>query len=549
MGKSKQKERYFNGIRPTLFIASLLLVVPHLLLGEEDKATGAKVESQISESERISILEEELEKLKHNQAAKKYESAQGMAPSASSVYHTKEGVSLGGYGELVATDYKSPYRIDEADLRRLIIYTGYRFNDWILFNSEIEYEHSGFERHEDVVTAVDFINRQTTQDTVLGGGVEAEFAYLDFAPLDPFHIKVGLNLMPIGIINRMHEPTVFHSVNRPYTEKLIIPSTWRELGIISRGEVLDKRVVFNIGIVNGLNATHFNRDSWIGEDGSYRGSEASLHGLAGILNLELFPLAGVNLGASYYQGEAGQGQITKIKDTDRFILPAAPALGVFDAEATQAIYDVWNSRNNLAPITVHMSELHAQWAFQGVYLKGLLATGWMNERDTRAVNRFTGENVASVVEGGYLEIGYDIMKLFKRSEKLIVFVRNEYANTQKETARRYAGGREDMLDLFCSQSGGVCRTTDMMPSGNLSLGYVASEDTYKELYGVKGVPDRIDDRRIVTVGITYQPVENVSLKVDYEHHNSKTNYFKDGRFLNPYNNKIDQLNVAVGFTY
>ena len=48
----------------------------------------------------------------------------------------------------------------KLDYLRFVLYVGYKFNDWIVFNSEIEYEHA------------------TTDDGK--GEVAVEFAYLDF---------------------------------------------------------------------------------------------------------------------------------------------------------------------------------------------------------------------------------------------------------------------------------------------------------------------------------------------------------------------------------
>ena len=44
-------------------------------------------------------------------------------------------------------------------------------------------------------------------------------------------LRAGLILVPMGIINRYHEPPVFFSVDRPSFDQSVIPSTWRELGV------------------------------------------------------------------------------------------------------------------------------------------------------------------------------------------------------------------------------------------------------------------------------------------------------------------------------
>ena len=73
----------------------------------------------------------------------------------------------------------------------------------------------------------------------------------------------------------------------------------------------------------------------------------------------------------------------------------------------------------------------------------------------------------------------------------------------------------------------MARTTSQLTNTNRALGIVANSETAKELYGVRGVPDRSQDRRIYTVGMAFFPHENVTLKLDYEMHHSKSDYHKD----------------------
>ena len=78
---------------------------------------------------------------------------------------------------------------------------------------------------------------------------------------------------------------------------------------------------------------------------------------------------------------------------------------------------------------------------------------------------------------------------------------------------------------------------------------MAASDSGKELYGVRGVPDRTQDRRIYTMGMAFYPHENITLKLDYAMQFSKSDYHKDIEQLNPSNNKIDQVNFGLGFIF
>ena len=58
-----------------------------------------------------------------------------------------------------------------------------------------------------------------------------EQGYIELMPAPAFRVRAGLLLLPLGIMNRRHEPVTFPTVDRPLTDQLIIPTTWRELGV------------------------------------------------------------------------------------------------------------------------------------------------------------------------------------------------------------------------------------------------------------------------------------------------------------------------------
>ncbi|TXL13068.1 hypothetical protein BMR05_13170, partial [Methylococcaceae bacterium HT4] len=72
---------------------------------------------------------------------------------------------------------------DNADLERLVLYFGYKFNDSIILNSEIEFEHSS---------------------TPKSGSVSVEMMALVFL-IDPlFNVRAGLMLAPMSFVNLIH---------------------------------------------------------------------------------------------------------------------------------------------------------------------------------------------------------------------------------------------------------------------------------------------------------------------------------------------------------
>ena len=151
----------------------------------DDPPSNAEVE------QKVNVLARELDRLKRAVAVpedKELKSVYGMGPAASKVYLRDRGLSLGGYGEAnfsaIVSDKEG--RDNIADALRAVIYLGYKFNDWIVLNSEYEFEHG---------------------TTGSGGSASVEFMTLDFLLHDAVNVKVGLLLTPMGFINEIHEPT------------------------------------------------------------------------------------------------------------------------------------------------------------------------------------------------------------------------------------------------------------------------------------------------------------------------------------------------------
>ncbi len=168
---------------------------------------------------QIDILTRQIEELKvgGEEPTAGESGAYGLGAAASKVYRSEGGVSIGGYGEMVYENYAdrddgvASGKTDQLDFLRAILYAGYKFNDRVVFNSEIEVEHA------------------TTGGGV--GEVSLEFGYLDFMLRPSFNVRAGMVLLPIGLLNELHEPTAFLGAKRPDVERTIIPSTWRENGV------------------------------------------------------------------------------------------------------------------------------------------------------------------------------------------------------------------------------------------------------------------------------------------------------------------------------
>ncbi|RMD91880.1 MAG: hypothetical protein D6813_06905 [Calditrichaeota bacterium] len=342
---------------------------------------------------RIEILTEELEKVKLGEVAEvKYESRYGMGPAASRVYHlTKPGVSIAGYGEVVFQNFSDEKdngepsgKINQVDFLRNIIYVGYRFNDWLLFNSEIEIEHAFLEAEEEAP-----------------GEVAIEFGYVE-ASLNPYlSFRAGMLLVPVGILNELHEPPTFHSVLRPEPERRIIPTTWRANGFGLVGST-PAGIGYKLYLIESLKAEEFSSNGI--RSGRQGGGKAVAEDFAITGRLNYTGIAGLDVGASFFTGNTGQ--------------------------------DLKDDNGNEIDARVSLFALHFTFARQGLELRGLYAHSTIS--DVAQLNRALGltgnQSIGESQNGFYVTAAYDVMPLLVKGTQhyLAPFIQFEKFNTQDD---------------------------------------------------------------------------------------------------------------------
>ncbi len=404
------KESASNGIWFSLFIAfmALFLTFPCLNVIAQDvsqeeriKELEKKIQSltdevqslrtegipddKVKEIERkLDVLAEEIENIKSAAVVEEptYEMIYGQGPAASKVYLVDKGVSIGGYGEATAEFIENQNNI--ADLLRAIIYVGYKYNDRIVFNSEIEFEHG--------LTSANADGRE--------GVVEIEFANLNFLIKDYFNLRAGLNLVPVGIINEVHEPTTFFGVLRPDVDRFIIPTTWRDLGVGVFGQIIPG-LNYRAYVLNGLDSRGFTASQGI-RGGRQSGNRARINDVAFATRAEYNGIPGLVLGGSFYIGNSGQNESV-------------------DGEKIGGLVQIY--------------EADAQFQWRGLEARGVFA--WIDISDAGLINQnngFTGnQSVGSELYGFYLEAGYNVLSLVDLGpylEYFSPFVRYEKYNTQ-----------------------------------------------------------------------------------------------------------------------
>lgn len=341
---------------------------------------------------RLDLLAAELEKVRSATVQEEpgLVSHGGLAPAASKVYGVTRGVSLGGYGEAVYENYaarredgRPSGRTDQFDFLRQILYVGYKFNDTILFNSELEFEHAS---------------------TGKGGEVSVEFAYVEAAPSPRLGLRAGMLLVPMGFLNELHEPPIFHGARRPEVEQAIVPSTWRENGAGLFGEA--GPLAWRAYVVSSLSSAGFTAGGLRG--GRQSGARSKAEDLAFTARVDLTAVPGLLVGASAFTGETGQGVMVEGREIGG---------------------------------RVTLVEGHAQYELRGLRLRALAARSTvsdvplMNQALQLTGNRSVGERQT----GWYAEAAYDLMTLRPAGGwALSPFVRYEKLDTQDKVPAAFA---------------------------------------------------------------------------------------------------------------
>jgi len=372
--------------RNLLLFALVLSIFPVTALNAQQAARQDTLKELMR---RIDILTEELEKSKLGEVAEpKYESRLGMGPAASRVYQlTHPGVSIAGYGEVVynnfstETDAGSPSgATDQIDYLRHIIYVGFRFNDWLLFNSEIEFEHGKAGEGQP-------------------GAVSMEFGYVEAQLHSAVNLRAGMVLVPVGIVNELHEPPTFHGALRPQTERNIIPTTWRTNGFGLVGET-QNGIGYKLYVIESLNAANFSSSGIRG--GRQNGAQAIAEDLAVSGRVTYTGVPGLEIGGSFFVGNTAQ----TLTDTTGSELDAG--LSLFS--------------------------VHAIFARHGLELRGLFAQSSLGDvEQLNGVLGFAGaSSIGDEQRGYYVTVAYDVLPLLSpnTSHYLAPFVQYEELNTQ-----------------------------------------------------------------------------------------------------------------------
>ncbi len=296
----------------------------------------------------------------------------GLGRAASGIFYSDKPISFSGYAEVAnvfnggqARDLSSEdLELFFNQLYRITPFIGVRINKSIFLTAEFGFEH-------------------------LEGNGESEThffpeIYMDFIMKKWMSFRVGLLPLNIGYINNNEEPLLFLSVNRPETERIILPTEWIEAGLTVYGDLFNK---FNyaLGLTNGILAKDFRSATWI--RGGAEGQLESFNKLAINAQVNYLPVNNVTLSFSSYYNESGRDETVIIDGT---------------------------SKKVSAPVIVLSG--YARWDYKAFSLIGMGTYGSLGQ--TAEVFELTkdeqgvGQVIGKEAYGFYVEPSVDILRVF-----------------------------------------------------------------------------------------------------------------------------------------
>jgi len=349
--------------------------------------------ANISFADEIKDLQDQIQELQENQQALIDETSNlktgfstvdtsfshnGMGAAASKVYTSNSALSIGGYGDMYV---KMPDNGDaKADVYHFVPYIGYKFSDNIILNTELEFEHGG--SNAEAAEAGD-------ADAAEGYAI-VEFMYLDFLINKSFNIQLGKTLVPMGLINLRHEPTLFNSVQKPLTEKYIIPGTWAATGVNTYGSFEEFGISYNAGITQAL---ELNNDASSTHEQIRAGrpsptGKTDITSIAFVGRLDYTGVNGLLAGASFYYGDA-------------------------------FIYDI-----------------HATYEISGFRAKALYAATSINNAENIA-NANTTQSSIDSSNGYYINLEYDALASFATAQKVPFFLQYDHVSPSASVTNKF----------------------------------------------------------------------------------------------------------------
>jgi len=271
---------------------------------------------------------------------------------------------------------------DRLEVHRLVLMAEAQLAEQWRFVTEIEFEHAFVQNNQ--------------------GAVEVEQAYLDYRYAENHGARAGMMLVPISIGNLYHEPTVFHGVERPEFDRIIIPTTWFEGGAQVYGRVvenLDYTISVHAGLAGSDSTTQGTPAQGV-RSWRQKGFKSAADDLMYVGRLDWRPLSGLWLAGSYLYGQVSQD--------DQLAVPNA---------------------------SVQLYTLEARYANAGWDLGLSLGQGRISNADefAQVAGGSSPGAVPEVFTGISGTVAYDVLRLVAdTSHQLSLFGRYEWLQNQDE---------------------------------------------------------------------------------------------------------------------
>lgn len=302
---------------------------------------------------------------------------------------TKNRVSMGMYAEI---DYNQQFgdtvrHPGKLDVHRLVLLFAYKFTNRATFVTEIEVEHVS--------------------------EIYIEQAFLNVKVNDKLNVKGGLLLVPMGIINEYHEPTIRNGVERPNVDKYIVPTTWREIGLGISGNFNNASIAYQLYMVNGF-LGYNGEGKFRGVDGYRKGRQKGAESVISSPNLsakiDYYGIPGLKMGLAGYFGKSQTTAYANINPSDSYLMESADS----------------------TVVNIAMVGLDARYRYKSLTARGQFI--YSSNGNTGAYNAFNNKDLGAALLGFYFEAGYDFWPLIANNTKhqLTVFGRFEKYNTQEK---------------------------------------------------------------------------------------------------------------------
>jgi hypothetical protein len=200
-------------------------------------------------------------------------------------------------------------------------------------------------------------------------------------------------------VNESHLPINFNGVERPLVEQMVIPTTWREIGVGYYSQLSGTPLSYSVAVVNGLNNGGFEHGSGF-EGGRQEGQNASANNIA------------VTASTQYYTGNW------------KFQLSGYYG-GTTPLSAKAA--DSMHLKGGLFGTPLLLTEADVQYSNKGVSFKALACN--VAIPDAGKINAAYDNNTPSQLYGAYAELGYNLLEKVKKEywhrKTLNIFARYE----------------------------------------------------------------------------------------------------------------------------